>query len=489
MQHSTSPSLELEDGQGASGAQPEGEYLGGSDNTSAVTCDHRIRLLARHKTRLQYAIPGTSRGPRVSLIIRLVDYILHPRRVLFPRRVGSAVGILVIYYLLLLPVVITFARLLHTIFTNPGFVPRGPQWHLNNAERRDGGNGYHRRRRGASRRSGEKDDSKSNWSGGTSSSASSGPTGVSLPDDQPPHVEDFWRKDVFICNFDGRPSYCSTCLNFKPDRAHHCSEVDRCVRKMDHFCPWVGGIVSETGFKFFIQFCFYAALLCLHVLAVMAYYIADRRRVDSSWIDVHWTLALAFAALFLLFSGGMFASSFQLALVNVTTVENLSRHSKVWYLAVWMPRPEETIEKIEKRPGKKSIRTISYPRPPEEQEALLQRSRTDTLPAAPRQPPPMDKSVRSPIRTFAILETPPGANPWDLGPLRNAQEVMGYSFLDWLLPLKHSPCASHGDGESMFKLGPVVQEMRNAAGLVEGQDDNGSEKRPRRRQRRNDSRC
>lgn len=51
-------------------------------------------------------------------------------------------------------------------------------------------------------------------------------------------LESFYTKDVFVCQEDGRPPYCSKCCQFKIDRAHHCREVDRCVRKMDHFCPW-----------------------------------------------------------------------------------------------------------------------------------------------------------------------------------------------------------------------------------------------------------
>lgn len=51
-------------------------------------------------------------------------------------------------------------------------------------------------------------------------------------------LESFYTKNVFVCQEDGRPPYCSTCCQFKTDRSHHCRELDRCVRKMDHFCPW-----------------------------------------------------------------------------------------------------------------------------------------------------------------------------------------------------------------------------------------------------------
>lgn len=68
------------------------------------------------------------------------------------------------------------------------------------------------------------------------------------PDSDPnsPGLERFYTKEVFVCESDGRPRWCSDCCNWKPDRAHHSSELGRCILKMDHYCPWVGGMVSET---------------------------------------------------------------------------------------------------------------------------------------------------------------------------------------------------------------------------------------------------
>lgn len=110
-----------------------------------------------------------------------------------------------------------------------------------------------------------------------------------------PGLEDFYKREVFTCESDGRPIWCSTCLNWKLDRAHHCREVGRCVRKMDHFCPWyavpnassreavrpngaarVGGVVSETSQKFFVQFVVWGAVYCLFNLIFMAKFVAER---------------------------------------------------------------------------------------------------------------------------------------------------------------------------------------------------------------------
>lgn len=55
---------------------------------------------------------------------------------------------------------------------------------------------------------------------------------------EPENLSEWYNRDAFICEPDGKPKWCYHCNCYKPDRSHHCSEVQRCVYKMDHFCPW-----------------------------------------------------------------------------------------------------------------------------------------------------------------------------------------------------------------------------------------------------------
>jgi palmitoyltransferase len=70
-------------------------------------------------------------------------------------------------------------------------------------------------------------------------------------------------------------------------------------------------------------------------------------------------------------------------------------------------------------------------------------------------------------RTFAILETLPGMNIWDIGtPYLNFKAVFGEKLHHWLLPVKHSPCCNHTSVVSQYPLGPDFEELLVEAGLV-----------------------
>ena len=164
------------------------------------------------------------------------------------------------------------------------------------------------------------------------------------------------------------------------------------------------------------------------------------------------------ASLFALFSIGMTASSTQFALLNTTTIENLTRTTKVYTLAVYMPQPPNPTAIL-------PFQTITYP----------------LTSATPNTSSPT--SILAP-RTFAILHTKPGENPWDLGPLGNLKSVLGDHWYDWLLPFRYSPLCNHDRGDSDFSLGPVVERLRKEAGIEPPLQENNERRKRRRKHRR-----
>ena len=172
-----------------------------------------------------------------------MDYLLNPPTNLHAPRPGVAIAILVIHFSLLFFVASTYFRILHTVRANPGFVPRSPR-HPKERRKRQGT--LWRTKTGPPGTDETQEESGESWTerNRTKDLARTSPYQNDTIGGEPNSngfdtgLEPFYEKDVFVCEGDGRPRWCSTCKIFKPDRAHHCREVDRCVYKMDHFCPW-----------------------------------------------------------------------------------------------------------------------------------------------------------------------------------------------------------------------------------------------------------
>lgn len=123
---------------------------------------------------------------------------------------------------------------------------------------------------------------------------------------------------------------CPKCCSIKPDRAHHCSVCQRCIRKMDHHCPWVNNCVGENNQKYFVLFTvrtqpdgagpcdcnwpwclicslqFYIASISVHTLFLVMTQFAECVRSDWRTCSTYSPPTTIFLLLFLTFEGLMF---------------------------------------------------------------------------------------------------------------------------------------------------------------------------------------
>ena len=51
---------------------------------------------------------------------------------------------------------------------------------------------------------------------------------------------------------------CAKCKVPKPPRTHHCSTCKRCVRRLDHHCPFTANCIGEDNQHYFLLFIFYS---------------------------------------------------------------------------------------------------------------------------------------------------------------------------------------------------------------------------------------
>jgi palmitoyltransferase len=392
---------------------------------------------------------------------------------------GLAIALLVLLFFFLGLSVTTYLRTFLTVKHNAGLVPLPPRPTSTGA---------------------------TNTTADTAGVHEKPPTGTSyggLPDDNPdsPGLETFYSRDVFVCESDGRPKWCAMCRNWKPDRAHHSSELERCVYKMDHFCPWVGGMVAETSYKYFTQFVVYASCYLAVCLSVGVYALVHQRD-ETGRLESNALAVVVLASFFGFFSMVMAITAVRLVLLNITNIDSL-RREKVMQLAVRVALDTPTNDKFHTvtyplphasaipsflpPPTQNSLRrTRSPPRTPQTLGASETSSQggQGTQGAQSAQDVPPDAATSHGInngvpletlgsrdrlarRTFAVLRTNPNENPWNLGLYGNWKAVMGDRPIDWFLPIKPSPCSRHDDDmRSLYPMGVVLERVKQRYGLT-----------------------
>ncbi|XP_029624463.1 palmitoyltransferase ZDHHC7-like [Salmo trutta] len=131
---------------------------------------------------------------------------------------------------------------------------------------------------------------------------------------------------------------CPKCCSIKPQRAHHCSICKRCIRKMDHHCPWVNNCVGEKNQRFFVLFTMYIALvsvyaLCLSFLQVYSC-VHDQWNECTDFSPPVAVMLMVFlcleAFLFLTFTVVMFGTQIHSICNDETEIERLKNEKPTW---------------------------------------------------------------------------------------------------------------------------------------------------------------
>ncbi|CAG0899707.1 unnamed protein product [Darwinula stevensoni] len=125
---------------------------------------------------------------------------------------------------------------------------------------------------------------------------------------------------------------CVRCETYRPPRAHHCRICRRCVRRMDHHCPWINNCVGEWNQKYFIQFLIWIGLLALHALILIILSLAypceacekEPMVVKQSRV-IHSVILVLESLLFGMFVIAIMVDQFSAIMSDETAVEQVQK--------------------------------------------------------------------------------------------------------------------------------------------------------------------
>ena len=124
---------------------------------------------------------------------------------------------------------------------------------------------------------------------------------------------------------DGRTRFCKKCNMYKPDRAHHCKKLGKCVLEMDHFCPWIRNTVGFRNRKYFFLSVSYGWVTLVSYCIVLGPYLPPASKLLNPldfFIIFCWVLACIQALL--LFAFWIF--HIYLTVHAFTTIEFREKH-------------------------------------------------------------------------------------------------------------------------------------------------------------------
>ncbi|OAV97027.1 hypothetical protein PTTG_00111 [Puccinia triticina 1-1 BBBD Race 1] len=143
--------------------------------------------------------------------------------------------------------------------------------------------------------------------------------------------------ESLMCKSDGSLRFCRKCEHYKADRSHHCSSCGRCVLRMDHHCPWLGGrCVGLNNHKFFILFLLSASITSIIAASAAAkgliHFVSNTRISPTDPFQLaplNWAFLTLVGGLFGMVLAGFTSYHLYLISVNRTTIENMERSVRI----------------------------------------------------------------------------------------------------------------------------------------------------------------
>ncbi|KAF6018952.1 hypothetical protein EB796_022773 [Bugula neritina] len=131
---------------------------------------------------------------------------------------------------------------------------------------------------------------------------------------------------------------CSKCEAVKPPGAHHCRICGRCIKKMDHHCPWINNCIGELNLKYLLMFLFYVVLASIYCATmIITYWLIHPPNLSSVVVDtktMHTAILSAMVILFSIFAVAIGYDQFSAIRIQKEDQERMKGESNIMAMSI-----------------------------------------------------------------------------------------------------------------------------------------------------------
>lgn len=126
--------------------------------------------------------------------------------------------------------------------------------------------------------------------------------------------------EIFECIASGVPEYCEVCKTIKVLRSHHSRGPNRCACVMDHYCGFIGSLIGQANFGWFLTF------VVLFQVAFLLVFITTLAFIHYWRHHLHWAIIVTVIGSFVMFGlvSNLAVTEVIMISHNQTTMERLS---------------------------------------------------------------------------------------------------------------------------------------------------------------------
>lgn len=167
----------------------------------------------------------------------------------------------------------------------------------------------------------------------------------------------------FLCDEQGYPFWCNNCQSIKVPRTFHLKDMNSCVLKFDHYCIWVGTVIGQQNYTFFLNFVIWFDMFFIIALIFLSCYTRLNINRGTKDIDHNYIVLYILCGFWILVILSLLFVHLWYVAHNMTTLDDVSRNQLKKYLR-WKRRNDKKKKPItqhmpRKEDGKRYI-NIEY---------------------------------------------------------------------------------------------------------------------------------